>query len=84
MTEQTKFTQEQSQQIEAATLGSKISLNLTVREVNVILGLLGKYPFEEVNQLVSRIQEEGQPQVRKLVGEIEEKVLSTVEVEEVK
>lgn len=54
-------------EIEQAVLASKITLTLTVGEVNMVLGLIGKYPFEEVNGLVKRIHDEGQPQIQAFV-----------------
>lgn len=69
-----QFSDTQKQQIEQEILTSKIALNLTVRDVNIIISLLSKYPFEEVNQLIGELQTAGQPQVRKLLAEVEAKV----------
>ena len=71
-----QFNDTQKQQIEQEILTSKISLNLTVRDVNIIISLLSKYPFEEVNQLIGELQTAGQPQVRKLLAEVEAKVVA--------
>lgn len=40
-----------------------IKLELTVPEVNAILGVLGKQPYEHVAQIIAKIQEQGAPQV---------------------
>lgn len=44
-----------------------IKLELTIDEVNTILRVLGKHPFEEVVSLVSKIKQQGDPQVDELV-----------------
>jgi len=44
-----------------------IKLELTIDEVNMILRTLGKHPFEEVVALVSKIKQQGDPQVDELV-----------------
>jgi hypothetical protein len=43
-----------------------IKLELTVAEVNTILRVLGKHPFEEVVALVSSIKKQGDPQAQAL------------------
>lgn len=43
-----------------------IKLELTVNEVNVILGSLGKQPFEAVASVIAKIQEQGAPQAAAL------------------
>lgn len=43
-----------------------IKLELTVNEVNIILGSLGKQPFEAVASVISKIQEQGAPQAAAL------------------
>lgn len=40
-----------------------IQLDLTVEEVNFILNSLGKLPFEQVFQLVGKIQEQANGQL---------------------
>lgn len=40
-----------------------IKLELTIDEVNAILGSLGKHPFESIFQLVNKIQAQGQAQI---------------------
>lgn len=42
-----------------------MNLDLTVEEVNLILLALSKLPFESVNQLVPKIQEQGNAQLTK-------------------
>ena len=39
-----------------------IKLELEVNEVNVILAVLGKHPFEEVANLIVKIKNQGDPQ----------------------
>lgn len=58
------------QQLEQEVLGSKIVLTLSVHEVNQILSIIGKYPFEEVASLVQRIQTEGQPQINATISKL--------------
>ena len=43
-----------------------IKLELTVNEVNIILGSLGKQPFEAVASVIAKIQEQGAPQAAAL------------------
>jgi hypothetical protein len=43
-----------------------IKLELTVAEVNTILRVLGKHPFEEVVTLISNIKTQGDPQAQAL------------------
>lgn len=40
-----------------------IKLELTVDEVNAILSSLGKHPFENIFQLINKIQAQAIPQV---------------------
>lgn len=40
-----------------------IKLELTIQEVNAILGVLGKQPYEDVVRIITKIQEQGTPQV---------------------
>ena len=39
-----------------------IKLELEINEVNTILAVLGKHPFEEVASLVVKIKQQGDPQ----------------------
>lgn len=48
-----------------------IKLELTIDEVNAILRVLGKHPFEEVITMISKIKEQGEPQVAALIAEQE-------------
>jgi hypothetical protein len=41
-----------------------IKLELSVAEVNTILRVLGKHPFEEVVALISNIKKQGDPQAQ--------------------
>ncbi len=43
-----------------------IKLELTVAEVNTILRVLGKHPFDEVVALISKIKQQGDPQAQAL------------------
>jgi hypothetical protein len=41
-----------------------IKLELTIDEVNAILGSLGKHPFDQIFQLINKIQQQGSAQVQ--------------------
>lgn len=41
-----------------------MNLDLTVEEVNLILASLARMPFESVNQLIPKIQQQGQDQLK--------------------
>jgi hypothetical protein len=41
-----------------------IKLELEINEVNTILAVLGKHPFEDVVALVSKIKTQGDPQAQ--------------------
>jgi hypothetical protein len=43
-----------------------IKLELEINEVNMILAVLGKHPFEEVVKLISKIKQQGDPQAEAL------------------
>lgn len=58
------------QDIERAVLESTIGLTLTVDEVNKLLSIVSKFPFEEVSRLIARIHEEGQPQINATVAKL--------------
>lgn len=45
---------------------TKINLELTVAEVNVILRSLGKHPFEEIAALIARIKAQGESQLAEI------------------
>ena len=42
----------------------KITLQLTVNEVNAILNGLSKLPYEAVHQIIANIQKQGQEQIK--------------------
>ena len=42
-----------------------ISLDLTVAEINAIMGVLGRQPFEQVEALIAKIREQALPQLPK-------------------
>ena len=48
---------------------SVLKFELTVDEANTILRVLGKHPFEEVVTLISKIKQQGEPQVAALEAE---------------
>ena len=48
-----------------------IKLDLSIEEVNTILRVLGKHPFEEVVSLVSKIKSQGDPQAEEIAKQIE-------------
>lgn len=41
-----------------------IKLDLTIDEVNTILRVLGKHPFDEVVAMISKIKQQGDPQAQ--------------------
>jgi hypothetical protein len=43
-----------------------IKLELSIEEVNMILRVLGKHPFEEVVAVIQRIKQQGDPQVEEI------------------
>ena len=48
-----------------------IKLDLSIEEVNTILRVLGKHPFEEVVSLVGKIKSQGDPQAEEIAKQIE-------------
>ena len=44
-----------------------IQLQLSIAEVNSILRSLGKAPFEEVADLITKIKQQGEPQAAALI-----------------
>lgn len=48
-----------------------IKLELTIEEVNTILRSLGKHPFEEIVTLISKIKQQGEPQVEEIIRQAE-------------
>ena len=45
-----------------------IKLELEINEVNMILAVLGKHPFEEVVKVISKIKQQGDPQAEALAN----------------
>lgn len=45
-----------------------IKLELEINEVNMILAVLGKHPFEEVANLVVKIKQQGDPQAEAITA----------------
>jgi hypothetical protein len=45
-----------------------IKLELEINEVNTILAVLGKHPFEEVAALVVKIKQQGDPQAEAIAA----------------
>jgi hypothetical protein len=43
-----------------------IKLELSIEEVNTVLRVLGKHPFEEVVTLIGKIKQQGDPQAQAL------------------
>jgi hypothetical protein len=43
-----------------------IQLELSVNEINVVLRSLGKHPFEEIAQLIAKIKDQGEAQLKEL------------------
>jgi hypothetical protein len=48
-----------------------IKLDLNIDEVNMILRVLGKHPFEEVVSLVGKIKSQGDPQAEEIAKQLE-------------
>lgn len=46
-----------------------IKLDLSIKEVNVILGSLAKQPFELVSDIIGKIQQQGAPQAEAVAAE---------------
>lgn len=46
-----------------------INLQLNVNEVNTILRCLGKHPFDEIAQLITKIKMQGDEQLSKMESE---------------
>ena len=41
-----------------------LNINLEIEEVNLILRSLGKHPFDEIAQLINKIQQQGEAQLK--------------------
>ena len=48
---------------------------MTIEECNMILRVLGKHPFEEVVAVITKIKQQGEPQVAALEAEAVEAAL---------
>lgn len=48
-----------------------LKLELTVAEINVILRSLGKHPFDEIADLISKIRGQGETQLEQMLDERE-------------
>lgn len=57
-------------ELEQAVLSSKIVLTLSVYQINQLLSIVGKYPFEEVQALIREIQDAGQPQINATIAKL--------------
>lgn len=68
-------------ELEQAVLASKIVLTLSVYQINQLLSVVGKFPFEEVQSLIREIQESGQPQINATIAKLraEDDVANKVE-----
>ena len=47
-----------------------IKLDLSIDEINLVLRVLGKHPFDEVFSLVSKIKQQGDPQAEEIAKQI--------------
>jgi len=48
-----------------------IKLDLNIEEVNTILRVLGRHPFEEVVSLIGKIKSQGDPQAEEIAKQLE-------------
>jgi len=46
-----------------------LRLDLTISEVNVVLRALGRHPFDEIAQLITKIKTQGESQLNPVVEE---------------
>lgn len=51
---------------------TELNLTLTITEINKILAILGKYPFDEIASLVTKIHSQGETQIKELQPQLEE------------
>ena len=47
-----------------------IKLELSIDEVNTVLRVLGKHPFEEVVSLIGKIKSQGDPQAEEITKQM--------------
>jgi hypothetical protein len=66
MAEELEQNEAVEQPIESIIESSSIEIELTVREVNFLLGLLAKQPYENVAEVINNIRTQGLPQVQAL------------------
>jgi hypothetical protein len=57
-----------------------IKLELEINEVNTILAVLGKHPFSEVVELISKIKQQGDPQAQVIAADAAATAVTDVEV----
>jgi hypothetical protein len=50
-------------------MSNTIALDLTVAEINAIMGVLGRQPFQEVEALIANIRRQALPQLPPKVTE---------------
>lgn len=50
-------------------MSTTISIDLTVVEINVIMGVLGRQPFQDVEALIAKIRRQALPQLPPAVDE---------------
>jgi hypothetical protein len=55
-----------------------IKLDLSIEEVNTVLRVLGKHPFEEVVSLIGKIKSQGDPQAEEIAKQVESTKASTL------
>ena len=46
---------------------TELNIVLTITDVNKLLAILGKYPFDEINTLIVKILEQGKAQIKELI-----------------
>ena len=64
-------------EIEQAVLDSSITLTFKVSDINKLLSIVGKYPFEEVQALIHDIQNQGQPQINDTIVKLKAEAVET-------
>jgi|688.fasta_scaffold89117_6 hypothetical protein len=50
-------------------MSTTISIDLTVVEINVIMGVLGRQPYQDVEALIANIRRQALPQLPPAVAE---------------
>lgn len=46
---------------------TELNIVLTITDVNKLLAILGKYPFDEINALIGKIYAQGEAQIKELI-----------------